>query len=83
VGFVLVTDRALTKHNQHTAQIDRRLDDIEQEMAVIHEHCTASDDAFQEAVRRFYEDYGQALEKVVGLGFMSAQAKRALRRKLT
>ena len=50
-GFVLVTDRALTEHNHRIAQIDRQLATIEQEIAVINQHCTASDDEFQQAVQ--------------------------------
>jgi hypothetical protein len=80
VGFVLITNRALTKHNHRIAQIDRRLDAIEQEMAVIREHCTASEDALLEACRRYKEDYCRAVERVIGLGIERKQAAAALRR---
>jgi hypothetical protein len=81
-GFVLIASRALTKHNHRIAQIDRRLDAIEQEMAVIREHCTASDDAFQKACRHYQEDYCRAFERVIGLSLESKRAAALLRRKL-
>jgi hypothetical protein len=79
-GFVLITDRALTKHDRHIARVDRQLAAIEREMAVISEHCTASDDAFQEARRRYCEDYCRAVERVVGVGIERKLALAALRR---
>jgi hypothetical protein len=82
-GFVMITDRALTKHSRRIAQINRQLAAIEREMAVISEHCTASDDALQEAVQRYKEDCCRAFEQVMGLGLARKQADAALRRKLT
>ena len=71
VGFVLVTERALTEHNHHIAQIDRRLVAIERDMAVIDKHCTASDNEFQEAVQRYREEYRKAFELALGLAHAS------------
>jgi hypothetical protein len=81
-GFVLITSRASAKHDHHIAQIDRRLAAIEQEMAVIREHCTASDDAFQKACRHYNEDCRRAVERVMGLSHERKQAAALLRRKL-
>ena len=51
----------MTRHNSRIAWIDRQLAAIEQEMEVISEHCTASDDALQKAVQRYRKDCLQAL----------------------
>ena len=49
---MLVTERALTKHNRRLAQIDHQLAAIEREMAVIDKHLLpASDDEFQQAMQ--------------------------------
>jgi hypothetical protein len=80
-GFVLVTERALTEHNRRLAQIDRQLAAIERDMAVINEHCTASDDEFEEAVQRYRREYCEAFERVLGLAIARKQADAALRRK--
>ena len=39
-GFVLVTERALTKYNRRMAQIDRQLATIEREISMLAKHCT-------------------------------------------
>ena len=76
----MIADRALIKHNQHIAQTNRRLAAIEREMAVISEHCDASDDAFQEARQRYAAAYCRAVERVMGLSLERKQAAAALRR---
>jgi hypothetical protein len=49
-------------------------------MAAISEHCTANEDEFQEAVQRYKEECGRALEKAFGLAMASEQANAAVRR---
>jgi hypothetical protein len=79
-GFVLVTEHALTEHNRRIARIDRQLATIERDMAAISEHCTASEDEFQEAVQRYKEEYCRAFERSLGLAMASKQADAAVRR---
>ena len=79
-GFVLITERALTKHNHRVAQINRQLAVIKRELAVIDKHCSASDDEFQEAVQRYKEGYCKAFEQSMGLAIARKQADAALRR---
>lgn len=79
-GFVLITERALTQHNRHIAQIDRQLATMERDMAAISTHCTASDDEFQDAMQRYKEECGRALTKAFGLAMASKQADAAVRR---
>jgi hypothetical protein len=79
-GFVLVTERALTEYNHRIEQIDRRLAVIERDMAVINEHCSASDDEFQEAVQRYRREYCEAFERAMGLAVMRKQLDAVLRR---
>jgi len=62
-GFVLVTERAITKHNRRIAQIDRELAAIERDGAVINKHCTASDDEFEEAMQRYKKEYCELFQK--------------------
>jgi len=76
-GFVLVTERALTEHNRHIAQLAA----IERDMAVLIKHCTASDDEFEEAVQRYRKEYCGLFERVLALAIAGKQAKAALRRK--
>jgi hypothetical protein len=78
---VLVTERALTKYDRRIAQIDRQLVSVEKDMAVLIRHCRASDDEFQEAVRRHKREYCEAFELVLGTAIAHKQAKAALRRK--
>jgi hypothetical protein len=80
-GFVLVTERAITKYNRRLAQIDRELAIIEREGAVIMEHCTASDDRFQEAMQHYREEYCALFERAVGATLYTKAAHAALRRK--
>ena len=79
-GFVLVTARALTRHNRRIAQIDRQLDSLEREMAAIDQHCSASDDEFEKAAQRYGKEYCKLVERVMGFAVASRQAKAALRR---
>jgi hypothetical protein len=78
-GFVMVTERALTEHNHRVAQIDRQLATIKRELAVINEHCSASDDEFQEAVQRYRREYCEACERTLGLAIARKQADAVLR----
>jgi hypothetical protein len=80
-GFVLFTQRALTKYDRRIAQIDRQLVSVERDMAALIEHCRPSDDEFQEAVRRYKQEYCEAFEQVLGGSIALKQAKAALRRK--
>ena len=79
-GFVLVTERALTEHSRRLAQINHQLAAIEQEIAVINQHCTASDDEFQQAVQSYRQEYCKAVERAVGLAMARKQADAMLRR---
>jgi hypothetical protein len=81
VGFVLVTERALTQYDRRVAQIDRELAAIKQELAVINMHCSASDDELQEAIQRHKAEYCEIFERACGLAIARKQADAALRRK--
>jgi hypothetical protein len=79
-GFVLVTERALTEYNHRIVQIDRQLAAIERDVAAINEHCTASDDEFQEAAQRYRREYCEAFERAMGLAMARRDADAVLRR---
>jgi hypothetical protein len=73
-------EHALTKHNRRIAHINRQLATIERDIAVINEHCTASEDEFQEAVQRYKEECRRAFERAFGLAMASKQADAAVRK---
>jgi hypothetical protein len=70
----------LTRHSHRIAQIDRQLAVIERELAIINQHCSASDDEFQQAVQRYQREYCEAFERAVGPAVMRKHAAAALRR---
>ena len=72
-GFVLITERALTRHNHRVAQIDRQLAAIERELVVISTHCSASGDEFQEAVQRYRREYCEVFERALGLPWRASK----------
>jgi hypothetical protein len=80
-GFVLVTERALTKYGHRIVQINRQLDVVERDMAALIEHCRPSDDEFQEAVQRYSREYREAFERTLVTAIAHKQAEAALRRK--
>ena len=69
-------DRAQSPHRA----IDRQLAVIERDMAVINQHCTASDDEFQQAMQRYRREYCEAFERAMGLAIARKQADAVLRR---
>jgi hypothetical protein len=80
-GFVLVSERALTKHNRRLAQC-RQLTTIERDMAAIGKHLPPVSDAeLRQAARRYMEDYCRAVKRVMGLAVALKQAEAVLRRK--
>ena len=78
---MLVAERALTEHGRRMVQIDRQLATIERDMAVINQHCTASDDEFQQAMQRYRREYCEAFGRAMGLAMVRKQADATLRRK--
>jgi hypothetical protein len=79
-GFVLLTERAVVKHNDHIAQINRELAAIERDGAVISKHCTASDDEIESAAEAHRKRFVDALNKFIGLALARSKADALLRR---
>jgi hypothetical protein len=81
-GFVLVTERALTKHNHRIVQIDRQLAVIERDMAAVNKHCTASDDELQDAIQAHMQKFTDTFHEVAGRGSAYRQQLKAAKARL-
>jgi hypothetical protein len=79
-GFVLHTARAVAKRNSRVAQINRHLDLIERDMAVIGKHCAASDKQIRAAAEAHKKRFLAALGKRMALGGATREADAKLRR---
>ena len=77
---MLVTDRALTKHNHRVAQIDHQLAVIKRELAVINAHCTATPEQTQAALQIYQKELRDASLEALGRRMQLGSLEKKLKK---